>query len=92
MHVVKVVNAPSQGAEDRKPKGALDADDSATSSRGKRRAVCSSEPTFEPVANSEAHLDGPGAHATEAQAHVAEVEGASGAVVQDDVVRTPPPR
>ena len=90
--MVKVLNAPLQGAEDRKRKGGLVAYDGATSSRGKRPAVFASESISEPVADSEAHLAGPGAHATEAEAHVAGVEGASGAVVQDDVVRTPPPK
>ena len=46
----------------------------------------------EPVAASEVHLDVADAHASEAQAHVAEVEGASGAIAQDEVVRTPTPK
>ena len=92
VHVVKVVNAPSQGAEDRKRKGGLVADDGATLSREKHREVCASESIPEPMADSGAHLAGPGAHATEAEAHVADVEGVYGAVVQDDVVRTPPPK
>ena len=68
------------------------ADDGPTSSRRKRRAVCASESFSEPAADSEAHSAGPGTHATEAEAHVADVEGVYGAVVQDDVVRTPPPK
>ena len=92
VQLVGVVNAPSQGAEDRKRKGAMVGDDGATSSRGKRRAVFSSEPIVEPVAEAEVHLDVADAHASEAQAHVAEVEGASGAVAQDEVAKTPPPK
>ena len=44
------------------------------------------------MADSEAHLAGPDAHATEAESYVADVEGASGAIAQDEVVRTPPPK
>ena len=68
----------------------MTADDGATSSRGKRQAVSTSEPIPEPVADPVAHLAKPDAHTNEAESYVADVGGASGAISQEEVVRTPP--
>ena len=44
------------------------------------------------MAEAEARFDDADAHASGAQAHVDEVKGASGAVAQDEVAKTPPPK
>ena len=49
-----------------------------------------SEPIPELIADSAAHLAGPDAHTNEAESYVADVGGASGAIAQEEVVRTPP--
>ena len=60
----------------------MTADDGATSSRGKRQAVSTSEPILELVADPAAHLAGPDAHTNEAKSYVANVGGASGATAK----------
>ena len=61
-------------------------DDGATSSRGKRPAVSSSGTIPE-----QADVAETDAHASESQAHVAGIDGASGAVAPTVVAKTPPP-
>lgn len=83
VEVVSVVDAPPQIEVDLKHKGPMVEDDGATSLRRKRRVVRTSESSSE-------HANGSGMRAAGTGAHVTGGKGASPAVPEEDIVKSPP--